>query len=201
MIDETPQGPTDDGNAPRIAPLEPPYEPAVEEALRKWMPPEGGLEPLALFRTLQVHGELASRMRPLGAGILGHGLVEPRLREIMIHRTCARCGAEYEWGVHAVAFGKPLGLSDEQLAGTVDGRPDDPVWSAPERAVISLADELHDTAGVSDAIYSELERHFSPEQILELVVTAGWYHTISFVINAARVQREPWAMRFPRAAA
>jgi hypothetical protein len=27
-------------------------------------------------------------MRPVGAGILGHGLVEPRLREVMIHRTC-----------------------------------------------------------------------------------------------------------------
>ncbi len=201
MIDETTQEPTDDRNAPRIAPLEPPYEPAVEEALRKWMPPNSGLEPLALFRTLQVHGELAARMRPLGAGILGHGLVEPRLREIMIHRTCARCGAEYEWGVHAVAFGKPLGLSDEQLAATVGGAPDDAVWSDSERAVISLADELHDSAAVSDATFSELERHFSPEQILELVVAAGWYHTISFVINAARVQREPWAMRFPRAAA
>jgi hypothetical protein len=29
------------------------------------------------------------------------------------------------------------------------------------------------------------------------VVTAGWYHTISYVIAAARVQLEPWAMRFP----
>jgi 4-carboxymuconolactone decarboxylase len=190
-----------DPEAPRIAPLEPPYDPGVEEMLQKWMPPNSGLEPLALFRTLQVHGELASRMRPLGAGILGHGLLEPRLREIMIHRTCARCGAEYEWGVHAIAFGKPLGLSDAQLAATVRSGPDDPIWSERERAVLLLADELHDTAGVSDAAFAELERHFGPEQILELVVTAGWYHTISFVINAARVQREPWAMRFPRAAA
>jgi alkylhydroperoxidase family enzyme len=190
-----------DAEAPRIAPLEPPYAPDTEAMLRKWMPPDSGLEPLALFRTLQVHGELASRMRPLGAGILGHGLVEPRLREIMIHRTCARCGAEYEWGVHAIAFGQPLGLSDAQLAATVHGGPDDPIWSEPERAVLRLADELHDTARVSDATFAELERHFGPEQIIELVVTAGWYHTISFVIDAARVEREPWAMRFPPAAA
>ena len=60
-----------------------------------------------------------------------------------------------------------------------------------------LADELHDTAEVSDGVYAELERHFTPEQILELVVTAGWYHTISFVIGAARVPLEPWAARFP----
>ena len=183
--------------SPRIAPLEPPYEPEVGAMLQKWMPPDSGLEPLRLFRTLGVHAELAARMRPLGAGILGHGLVEPRLREVMIDRTCARCGAEYEWGVHAVAFGRAVGLTDAQLAATVQGRPDDSVWSDAERAVLRLADELHDSGDVSDSTFAELERHFSPEQILELVVTSGWYHTISFVIRAARVEPESWAATFP----
>ena len=57
--------------------------------------------------------------------------------------------------------------------------------------------QLHDRAGVSDETYSALERQFSAPEILELTITAGWYHTISFVINAARVQPEPWAARFP----
>jgi 4-carboxymuconolactone decarboxylase len=184
--------------APRIAPVEPPYSPDVEEMLRKWMPPDAGVEPLQLFRTLVVHGSLAARMRPLGAGILGHGLLEPRDRELMIHRTCARCGAEYEWGVHAAFFGSAVGLSDQQLTATVTAPADDPVWSDRERAVLRLADELHDTAEVSEATYGELERHFTPEQLLELVVAAGWYHTISFVIGAARIPLEPWAARFPR---
>ena len=98
---------------PRIAPLEPPYEPAIEALLEKWMPPGSSIEPLALFRTLAVHDELFARMRPLGAGILGHGRIEPQEREIVIHRACARAGAEYEWGVHVIAFGKPLGLTDD----------------------------------------------------------------------------------------
>jgi 4-carboxymuconolactone decarboxylase len=186
--------------APRIAPLEPPYEPGVEETLRKWMPPNSGIEPLALFRTLEVHHELASRMRALGAGILGHGVLDPRAREVMIHRTCARCGAEYEWGVHAVFFGPGVGLDERHLAATVRGAADDPIWSEAERAVLALADELHDTAAVSDAVFAGLERHFTSEQILELIVTSGWYHTISFVVNAAGVPLEPWAARFPAAA-
>lgn len=183
--------------APRIAPLEPPYPPDVEEMLRKWMPPDTELEPLRLFRTLAVHGSLAARMRPLGAGILGHGLLEPHDRELMIHRTCARCGAEYEWGVHAAFFGERVGLTGEQLAASVTGSPDDPVWSDRERAVVALADELRDSSDVSDATYAALAHHFTAQQILELVVTSGWYHTISFVLRAARVQPEPWAARFP----
>jgi 4-carboxymuconolactone decarboxylase len=187
----------DDTAATRIAPLEPPYAPDVKAMLERWMAPNSEMEPLRLFRTLGVHAELAARMRPLGAGILGHGLIEPRLREVMIHRTCALCGAEYEWGVHAVAFGRPLGFTDEQLAETVHGDAADGSWSDAERTVYRLADELHGTADISDALFAELERHFDARQILELVVISGWYHTISFVVNAARVQLEPWGARFP----
>jgi 4-carboxymuconolactone decarboxylase len=182
---------------PRIAPLEPPHDPALEEMLRRWMPPGSAIEPLALFRTLAVHGELISRMRPLGAGILAHGLVEPRDREIIIHRTCARTGAEYEWGVHAVAYGRPLGLTDEELAATVGGSAEDPVWTEREALLIRLADELHDTSDVSGGLWTELSARFSDEQLLELMITAGWYRLLSYVINGARIQREPWAARFP----
>lgn len=183
---------------PRIAPLEPPYEPEVEASLRKWMPPgTEGIEPLALFRTLQVHPDLASRMRPLGALFLGHPTVEPREREIVIHRVTARAGAEYEWGVHAVAFGRPLGLADEQVTATVRGGADDPAWSPRDSLLVRLADELHESATVSDELWAELEREWAPPQLLELVACAGWYRLIAQVINAARIELEPWAERFP----
>src|SRR6266480_1698452 len=143
---------------PRIAPLEPPYEPEIEAAVRKWMPPGAEAEPLRLFRTLVIHDELASRMRPLGAGVLGHGRVDPREREIVIHRTCARADAEYEWGVHVLAFGKPVGLSDEQIAATVHGSAADPAWSERDAQLIRLADELHERCTVSDALWAELSQ-------------------------------------------
>jgi 4-carboxymuconolactone decarboxylase len=186
--------------APRIAPLEPPYEPGVEEMLRKWMPPNSPLEPLALFRTLAIHDELASRMRRTGAGILGHGRIEPREREIVIHRTCARAGAEYEWGVHAVAFGRPLGLTDAQLAATVTGSAGDPVWSDHDALLIRMVDELHDTCTISDPLWRELAANYEPDQLLELLIIAGWYRLISYVINGARIASEPWAERLPSAA-
>jgi 4-carboxymuconolactone decarboxylase len=183
---------------PRIAPLAPPYEPETEAMLRKWMPPGSALEPLVLFRTLAVHDELMARMRPLGAGILGHGRIEPREREIVIHRTCARTGAEYEWGVHAVAFGTPLGLSDAQLTATVRGSAEDPAWSSEkDRRLLRLADELHDTCTISSELWSALAAEYAEDQLLELIVIAGWYRLLATVINALGVEPEPWAARFP----
>lgn len=182
---------------PRIAPLQAPYEPAIAGLLAKWMPPGEDVEPLALFRTLAVHDELASRMRAVGAGILGHGRIDARDREILIHRTCARAGAEYEWGVHALAFGRPLGLSERQLAATVNGSAADSVWSTHDGELFALADELFDTATVSDALWEKLASRFRDDQLLELVIVCGWYRLLSYVINAARIEPEPWAARFP----
>ena len=174
----------------RIPPLEPPYTPEIAAMLQKWMPPGAGVEPLALFRVLTVHDELSARMRPLGAGILGHGRVDPRDRELMILRTCARAGAEYEWGVHATAFGVGVGLNGAQIAATATDEPADDL-------IIRLADELYETNDVSDELWALLGGRFEHDQLLELIVTAGWYRLLAYVINAARIPLEPWAARFP----
>jgi 4-carboxymuconolactone decarboxylase len=183
---------------PRIAPLTPPFQPEDQRLLEKWMPPGSPVEPLALFRILTIHQELASRMRPLGAGILGAAAeVPPALREVMIHRTCALTGAEYEWGVHVVGFARPLGLGEEQLRSTVHGRWSDRCWDAQQGSVFRLADELHETSTVSDELWHSLARHFDSSQILELIITAGWYHVISYVCNGIKIPLEEWAERFP----
>jgi alkylhydroperoxidase family enzyme len=183
---------------PRIAPLDPPYTPEIAAALAKWMPPNVAHEPLALFRTLHRAPELASRMRVLGAGLLAHGRLPARDREIVIHRTCARAGCEYEWGVHAATFGEATGLSPEQIRATVSGAPD--AWSPRERHLISAADELYDSARISRPTWDALTDHYDDSQLLELLVLAGWYRTISQLINTLDIDHEPWARTFPASA-
>jgi 4-carboxymuconolactone decarboxylase len=184
--------------AARIAPLDPPYDTETEAQLAKWMPPGAPVEPLALFRTLMVHRGLAARMRPLGAGLLGHGLLAPREREIVVLRTCARCGAEYEWGVHAVAFGHAVGLTEAQIGASARARSDDPVWSRRDQLLVGLADQLYDTNDISDELWGQLSEGWPAPALLELIVIAGWYRTLSYVINAGRIGHEPWAARFPQ---
>jgi alkylhydroperoxidase family enzyme len=179
---------------PRIAPLAPPYEDAVAEMLRKWMPPGAAVEPLRLFRTLLHHRLLGDRLRPVGAALLGKGTVSARERELVLLRTCARAGAEYEWGVHATAFAAAAEIGEREVAATVKGAPSEFLGDA---ALIALADELHDTATVSDATWGQLAARFSTEQLLELIAICGFYRLISYVVNAVGVAREPWAARFP----
>jgi alkylhydroperoxidase family enzyme len=172
----------------RIRPLDPPYSPEVEEYLSKLMPP--GIEPLNLFRTLARNFDLASRMRPLGAGLLAHGTIEPAERELVILRTTWLSGAEYEWGVHASLFKE---LSPEKIRATTG--PADR-WRGSDALLIRLCDELHETAQVSDKLWEALRDQWTDAQLLEMVILAGWYRTISYVINALQIEPEPWAARF-----
>jgi hypothetical protein len=117
----------------------------------------------------------------------------------MIHRTCALNGNEYEWGVHAAAFGRPLGLTDAQLRSTVAGSADDACWKEGDgamAAVFALADELHTSSTIGPTLWATLRDCFSDQQLLELIATAGWYRLISYLCNGLAIEREPWALRF-----
>jgi alkylhydroperoxidase family enzyme len=177
----------------RLAPLDPPYGDAVAATLAEMMPP--GVPPLLLFRTIAHNPRVLAKIR--ASNLLDRGSLERRHREIVILRTTARCGCEYEWGVHVSFFAERVGLGAAELAATVHGRPEDPVWSDAERTLIRLCDELHDDARISDALWQDLRKHWSDEQLVELVVLAGFYHTISFVVNGLGVELEDFAARLP----
>lgn len=183
---------------PRIAPVEPPYEPEIARTLQRMMGGPG-IEPLLLFRVVAHNPALLDRLRSAGSYLLNFGTVEPLEREIVILRTCARCGSAYEWGVHVVAYGRPLGLSEEQIAATVRGSADGAIWTSRQADLVRLADELHDTAGVSEELWARLAAGWSRGQLVELVTLAGQYHTVSFLTNAFRLPPEEYAEPLPRA--
>src|SRR5262247_712452 len=104
--------------APRIAPAEPPYPSEVQARLDSLMPP--GVAPLLLFRVLARDQRLFQRF--MGGGLLDKGHLTLRQREIVINRVTARCGSEYEWGVHAALFAKRADLDAAQQRSLVHGR-------------------------------------------------------------------------------
>lgn len=175
----------------RTSPLTPPYPSETAELLERLR--MGLPEPLALFRTLAHSPRVLARVQ--AGGLLDRGPVPLRLRELMILRTTARCGAGYEWGVHVAGFATKAGLDEAAVAATVRG--DDPRWSEDDRLVLALADALHETARVDDALWARLSARFTLEVIIELVALAGFYHLVSFAVNALEVEGEAFAPPLP----
>jgi 4-carboxymuconolactone decarboxylase len=173
----------------RLAPLEPPYEPEIASALDRLM---GGfdVEPLRLFRTIAHHPQLLDRFRSTGSTLLSFGTVDPRDRETVIHRTTARCGAGYEWGVHATLFAADRG--EDWLRNTWEGDPED--FDDRDAPLVRLADQLHDTGHVDDDLWATLGERYPAEQLVELVCLVGFYHLVSFICGAFAVEPESWAI-------
>ena len=177
---------------PRIGPIDPPYPPEVQAEFDKLM---RGAPPLALFRTVARNPRVLQRM--MAGSLLDRGSISLRSRELMILRVCARCGAEYEWGVHVAAFGPKAQWTPAQLHSTVHGSADDGCWSSEDRLVILVADRLHDTNRIDDALWEELAAQFKSEQLVELIMLAGLYHAVSYMVNATGVRHEAFAPKFP----
>lgn len=180
----------------RIAPAEPAYPPAIAEALDRIMPP--GLEPLVLFRTMAKSPRVFGKM--FAGGLLDKGPLSLRQREIVIDRTTARLGCEYEWGVHIALFAGKVGFGDTEIAATVHGASDVDCWTVEEQALLALVDDFVDRHTLSDATWSALTEHFDEPQILEAIALVGYYHTISFLCRGLSLPIEAWSARFPEPA-
>lgn len=177
----------------RIPPLDPPYPPEVEARLTAMMPP--GVEPIRLFRTFVRNLPMTTAMAGWGGYELGRELsLTMREREIVIDRTCARCACQYEWAVHLTYFADRVELSAEQVISLATGGPQDPCWTDErDRVLIAACDGLHERADIDDEVWARLARQFTDDQLLDMLLLAGWYHAICYVANAARVEHEPRA--------
>lgn len=178
----------------RIEPAKRPYDADMEGTLTRLMPE--GVEPLLLFRMLARDPRLFRRF--MAGGLLDKGNLSLREREIVIDRTCARCGNEYEWGVHMALFAESAGFGPTEIRGTCVADVDTAGWSPREQLILRLVDQLHDTATVDDALWPALAGEFEDEQLLELIMLTGFYHTVSFLVNATRLPLEPFGARFPK---
>ena len=176
----------------RIAPLDPPYAADVQQHFDRIM---RGNPPLVLFRIMAGHPRAWEKFR--GGSLLDRGPLPLREREIVIDRTTALNGCEYEWGVHVTAFGAAAGLSEEQVRASVRGPADASCWSPAEQAMLAAVDALHARATLDDAEFAALKAHYDDDQILEIILLCGFYRTVSYLTNALAMPLEATAARFP----
>jgi len=176
----------------RIAPLQPPYAPEIQEQFDRIM---RGAPPLTLFRVVASSARAWEKFR--AGSLLDRGPLSLREREIVIDRTCALTGCEYEWGVHVNAFADAAHLTEEQVSATVLGQADAPCWSAAEQALIAAVDALHLRATLSGDEFKALSAHYDDAKIFEIILLCGFYRTVSYLANGLNLPLEETAARFP----
>ena len=126
-------------------------------------------KPNHFFRTMANRPEVLKNFVPLYGSIMGPGLVDRRLKELVylsasFANECAYCSAAHIVGA------RKAGISEDELIALSTEQ--DPPFSAPERAAIQYARELTRTADARDT-RDALNEHFSSEQIVEITLIAA----------------------------
>jgi alkylhydroperoxidase family enzyme len=150
---------------------------------------------LNAFRTMlnspRVAGGFAEMLRTL----MFRNVVNSRARELVILRIGWRTKSEYEFCQH-VRVARELKISEAEILGVRD--PDScSAYSAVDRAVIKMADELHESATVSAPTWSTLTQAFSNEELIELVMAAGMWRMVAGFFNAAKVPLDQTVPSWP----
>jgi len=146
------------------------------------------LAPMNIFRMLG-HAETTLRnFTRLGTSILYKLSLDPLLREMAILRVGHLSGAGYEVYQHE-RISRDLGMGEDKIGGLKLGA-DAPVFTPVEKAVLRFTDEVVHRVKASDEALARVLDFLDHRQIVELLVTIGYYMMICRFLETLEVDRE-----------
>jgi alkylhydroperoxidase family enzyme len=145
---------------------------------------------LNVFR-MMAHAETSFRpMLQLGTSILAQQQLSPKLRELAILRVARLSPAEYEWVQH-VPIALATGASQAQVDALARDQITDASFDAVERLVLRFTTEVVCDVRASEATFADLAGRLSPREIVELVLTVGYYMLIARLLETTAVDMDP----------
>jgi len=186
--------PTIPGTRPRFVPLDPTNlddrQQAAASGLLAGATRAGGPGGLHMASTGSFPGpydfllrspELAVRWRQYAEYVRFDTSLALRLNEFAILIQTRYWTAQFEWWAHhplALRAGLAESVAEDLRVGT---RPQG--MAADEAAVYDFCVELMQDRAVSDTVLERLRAQLSDQQIVDLVAVAGFYATVSMILN------------------
>jgi 4-carboxymuconolactone decarboxylase len=145
-------------------------------------------QPLNIHSMMAHHSALLEAWMPFRNHVVANSTLSARQRELLILRTAHNCKSDYEWQ-HHVERGLLAGLQQIEIDRVREGA-GAPGWHADESALLAAADDCYAETCVTQQNLAELNRHFSPQQQLDIMVTVGMYMSLAMIIKSWNVPLE-----------
>jgi 4-carboxymuconolactone decarboxylase len=156
--------------------------------------PEGSREVLSKMAGLNIFRALANSptMFPafirLGNAILLKSKLDPILREMAIVRVGILSNAGYEVFQHE-RISRQVGIPDEKIAALRQSA-DAEIFDEKERAVLRFTDDVVKNVHASGETYDGCARYLDTNQMIELLITIGYYMMVSRFLETMEVELE-----------
>ena len=126
---------------------------------------------LNLYRALANQPAALEAFLDMSRYVRGGSSLDAELREVVILATAQELGSEYEVAHHST--GVSLDALDER-----------------GRCAVEYARSAARTRTCDDATFERLKVHFSTDEIVDLVLTVGWYHLCAVILGSLEVELE-----------
>lgn len=132
---------------------------------------------------------LAKAFLTFNAHVAVSSSLSARVRELVILRVSWLNCSEYEYTQHLV-LARRAGLSESDIEQTQVDRCADNA-AQQDGVVLRAVDELYFDTFICSKTWASLLKHFSEQQLLDLLFLAGCYTTLGMVLNSIGLPLEP----------
>ncbi|MBI3715182.1 MAG: carboxymuconolactone decarboxylase family protein [Betaproteobacteria bacterium] len=134
---------------------------------------------IALLRT----PELMDRLQKVGEYLRFQSSLQAHISEFIMLIISREWTQQFEWAVH-VPLALKAGIGEEIIQALADGRRPAGMNTDVESAY-DFCEELLRNKGVCDTTYRRAVRVFGENGVIDMVAVAGYFITVSMVMNVA----------------
>ena len=127
----------------------------------------------------------------LGNSLLTRSKLDARLRELAILRTAKVSKSVYEWTQH-VPIAKAAGVTDEQV-DAIENWEGARCFGEIDRLVLKFTDEVARNVKGGRATIEALQKHMGTTEIVELVMSIGFWGMVARLLETTEVDLEEFA--------
>jgi 4-carboxymuconolactone decarboxylase len=170
-------------STPRVPLVQPGSRPALAEVEGRILAERGRVS--LLYQVLLNSEPIASGWERMLTAVRKQTSVPSDLRELIILRVAVLNRAGFEFDAHA-PIAEREGVSAAKIQAVKDATLS-PVFDAREQRVLALTDAMTRDIEVTDALMADLQQHYDPRQLVELVATVAAYNMVSRLLVALNV--------------
>jgi alkylhydroperoxidase family enzyme len=170
----------------RLPALRPPLDPVLQKMVDERAAKGNALINLTIVRG---HAPQLAKAGEVSAFALRFDAATPRdLRELTIFRTAQIVGSEYEMNQHTPMM-KMCGFSNEQIAQVATWQ-SSKLFDDKQRALLAYVEQTAHGGEVDDPTYASVEKFFTPQEIVEITFTVGYYYGTGLFAKALKIVPE-----------
>ncbi len=156
--------------------------------------------PLNIFKMMAHASESFRPLLRLGGSILAKQQLDAKLREYTILLSVHSLRGRYEWVQH-VPIAADCGITPQQIAALESGDLTAACFDEKEKAYLAFVDQSIRETRVGDATFEAMLRHFSHRELVETLITIGYYQMLARLTECTDLELEaPTGMRVVKSA-